>query len=60
MVMFAGGYTLMAMQSGLLAETLFGKMPSIEFRATFTIMLLSAYTNYINSLSYCRTTIYGN
>ena len=43
MFVLGGGYTLLAFQSGLVAEILDGRTSSIGFRASFTAMLLIAY-----------------
>lgn len=43
MIILGGGYTLLAIQSGLFEKMLANKTESIEFRATFTVMLLTAY-----------------
>ncbi|MBL4659397.1 MAG: hypothetical protein JKY19_03505 [Alcanivoracaceae bacterium] len=43
MVVFSGSYVLISYQTGFLNKVLTGVIPSIEFRANFTVMLLMAY-----------------
>ena len=43
MIVFSGSYVLISYQTGFLNKVLTSAIPSIEFRANFTVMLLMGY-----------------
>ncbi len=43
MFLFASSYVLLSIQGGFIKAVFAGKIPSIEFRATLTVMILMAY-----------------